>query len=574
MSEKPMDPRPQRLWPGVVLAVVTFLVRYVTPLLLPGSELFAVIGGWVGALLILLWWVFFSRAGWSERLGFVALAIGAMYLTSQLLHESVARGNLGFQLYIHAVPVVAILFVIAVLLSRSWPDNSRRVAVTAAILVGCGLFALLRSEGLDGQGSAIFAFRWSPTAEERLLAQAGRDPVAAPGAVATSESAAEWPGFRGRNRDGIVRGTRIETNWESSPPEELWRRPVGPGVSSFAVSGDRVFTQEQRGEDEVVTCYSAATGEPVWRHRTESRFYDSHVGAGPRATPTYHDGRVFAFGAKGELNALHAADGSVLWSRDIAAETGARVPGFGFVSSPLVVNDLVVVHTNALVAHDVETGERQWISEETGGGYSSPHLLTIDGDEQILLTSDRGAMAVSPQDGSLLWRHEWNGVGILQPAMTADGDVLFSMVNEGAMPLGIRRIAVAREPGGWSSRERWTTERLRTSFATFVVHEGHAYGFDGRILTSIDLETGERAWKGGRYGAGQVLLLPDQDLLLVVSEEGELALVRATPEAHEELARVPAITGRSWSQPALVGDLLLVRNGEEMAAFRLAWAAS
>jgi hypothetical protein len=148
------------------------------------------------------------------------------------------------------------------------------------------------------------------------------------------------------------------------------------------------------------------------------------------------------------------------------------------------------------------------------------------------------------------------------------GDVVFSSSAESG-GMGTRRLAVARGPGGWTVEERWTSRGLKPYFNDFVVHEGHAFGFDGRIMSCIDLEDGERKWKGGRYGHGQLVLLPEQDLLLVLSEQGELALVEARPDGFTELARFPAIEGKTWNHPVLVGDILLVRNGREMAAFRL-----
>ena len=183
--------------------------------------------------------------------------------------------------------------------------------------------------------------------------------------------------------------------------------------------------------------------------------------------------------------------------------------------------------------------------------------------------SRAGAISVAPADGALLWEHPWPGrTRIVQPALTADGDILISR----GETTGMRRIAVAHGPGGWTIEERWTSIRLKPYFSDFVVHEGHAFGFDSSILACIDVEDGKRKWKGGRYGHGQLVLLADQDLLLVLSEKGELALVAAAPDRFTELARFPAVESKTWNHPVLFGDVLLVRNGQEMAAFRLSLA--
>jgi outer membrane protein assembly factor BamB len=394
--------------------------------------------------------------------------------------------------------------------------------------------------------------------------------AALPSAAAAAKIDVRWPGFRGPGRDGIIRGMRIETDWSRSPPVALWRQPIGPGWSSFAVGGDFLYTQEQRGDEEVVACYNVTTGKPVWMHRDAVRFWESNGGAGPRGTPALHNGRVYTLGATGIVNALDAGNGTVVWSRNAAADTGAQLPGWGFASSPLIVDDLVIVAASGrLAAYDLASGKPRWVKQTGGGGYSSPHLMTIDGIPQILLLSAAGATSFAPADGAQLWKHSWeSSVAIVQPALAMDGDVLIT-AGDAMGGLGIRRIAVAHGPAGWTAEERWTSRGLKPYFNDFVVHQGHAFGFDGSILACINLEDGNRKWKGGRYGHGQLVLLPDQNLLLVLSEDGELALVSATPDKYTELARMPAIEGKTWNHPVLVGDILLVRNGEEMAAFRL-----
>jgi outer membrane protein assembly factor BamB len=392
-------------------------------------------------------------------------------------------------------------------------------------------------------------------------------------APAVAKTNAEWPGFRGPRRDGVVRGVRLETDWTQKPPVELWRRPVGPGWSSFAVNGDLIYTQEQRGEDEVVSCYRLSSGEPVWRHKDPVRFWESNGGAGPRGTPTLHDGRVYTMGATGIVNALDAGTGAVLWSRNAATETGTTVPDWGVSSSPLVIDDIVIVAVaGQLAAYDARTGDERWRGPSGGAGYSSPHLTTIAGVPQVLLLRGSRTISLAPADGTLLWEHVWQpGVSIVQPVLMPDGGMLVA-AGDGMGGMGMRRIAVTHGAGGWSVEERWTSRGLKPYFNDTVIHQGHAFGFDGNILACIDLETGERAWKGGRYGNGQMLLLPDQDLLLVLSEEGAMALVKATPDKFTEVAKFQAIEGKTWNHPVLVGDVLLVRNGEEMAAFRLSLA--
>ena len=566
-TEEPTRQKSLRLWPGVVIVVVQWLSRFVVPIVVPGAVAFGVIGGLLGGLAIVVWWAFFSRAPRSERWGAVILMIIALAATPRILHESIATGAMGMTFPIYAIPVLSLAFVVWAVASRRLADGPRRAAMVATILLACGVWTLVRTGGITGDFDSDFAWRWAETPEERLLAQAGDEPSALPSAPATAETGAGWPGFRGPDRDSVIPGLRIETDWSASPPVELWRRPIGPGWSSFAVRGNLLYTQEQRGADEVVACYNATTGEPVWRHRDAARFWESNGGAGPRATPTLSDGRVYTFGATGILNVLDAGDGSVVWSSNAASDADAKVPSWGFASSPLVVGDVVIVAVEgALVAYDLATGDPRWFGPDGGDGYSSPHLFTIDGVAQILLMSRAGATSVAPADGTLLWEHPWpGGTRIVQPALTANGDILISR----GETTGMRRIAVTHGPGGWTIEERWTSIRLKPYFSDFVVHEGHAFGFDSSILACIDVEDGKRKWKGGRYGHGQLILLADQDLLLVLTEKGELALVAAAPDQFTELARFPAVESKTWNHPVLFEDVLLVRNGQEMAAFRL-----
>jgi len=568
MTEKAVSEasRRLRLWPGVMLLVLQWLVRYGVPVVFPEQIPLAVLGSQGLAVAIGLWWMFFSRSPWSERFGALGFTVLALGLVFPLIDVSIKTGMMGLMYVIYATPTLTLAFVAWAVLTRNRKGASRWLTMALALFLATGVWTLFRTNGMAGNAKSDFAWRWAPTAEEQLLETAVDKVDVAPPLVAAVDTETDWPGFRGPHRNGVLRGVRIETDWSASPPSELWRQAVGPAWSSFAVRGNRFFTQEQRGENEVVSCYHLKTGELIWRHSDGTRFWESNGGAGPRATPTLYQDRVYTFGGTGVLNVLEASDGSVVWSRNVGDDTGVEVSTWGFSSSPLIEGDLVIVAAaGTMAAYDLETGVSRWTVPDGGASYCSPQRFSFGGEPQILMLGSKGVFGVSPKDGKKLWQHDWEGYPIVQPALLGDGDILISVSDRS----GVRKLAISQKAGQWQAEERWTTNRLKPYFNDVVVHKGHVYGFDGRILACIDSAKGERKWKGGRYGHGQLFLLADQDLLVVISEKGELALVSAKPDQFSEIARFPAIEGKTWNHPVLAGDVLLVRNSEEMAAFQL-----
>jgi outer membrane protein assembly factor BamB len=519
------------------------------------------------------WWLIDGRRTWAERLRGLAAAVGGGAVAALF------SGPLAMLMawLLLSIPWVLTAWAAWLLAARWAPARLRPLGLAAVLLLAWSAFTLVRTDGLSGEGRLSLRPLWIASAEERYLADRARrraGEAESPTSPALTLRAADWPGFRGPGRDGVVRGLRIATNWDAHPPREVWRQLVGPAWSSVVVVGERLFTQEQRGDVEAVVCLDVADGREVWAHEDPVRHEDGPSGAGPRATPTFADGRIYALGATGVLNCLDAAGGKRLWSHDIAADSGAKVPIWGFASSPLVVEGVVVVFAGGegdkgLLAYRVDSGDLAWTAPAGRFSYSSPQTAALGRKKQILFLGDRGLTAFDPDSGAAVWEHGLPSRGLpwtLQPQPVGDGQ--FLIASEGT---GTTLLTVGREGEGsaWTTAEQWTSAEMKPSFNDFVVYEDAVYGFNGGGLCCLDRETGERRWKGGRYEHGQVLLLADQGMLLVVSEGGKAVLVAARPDRHEELARFQAVTGKTWNHPAIADGRLYVRNAEEIACYEL-----
>jgi outer membrane protein assembly factor BamB len=437
-------------------------------------------------------------------------------------------------------------------------------------LLGVAFVSLVRIDGSSGTGQPNIVWRWTPRTSGGDVGEL--KPVKTVAAVPKVEGAQDYPGYLGRDRSGVVTGIPLERDWSAHPPEELWRRPVGLAWSSFAVSGSSAITQEQRGEHELVVCYDLATGNPVWSHTNQVRFSEPMGGDGPRATPTIVDGRVYALGGTGVLDCLDAATGTLIWTRDILKEHGLANTHFGKCSSPLIVDDLVVV-TGGMAKHSTLLAFRRadgapvWAAGRDEASFSSPMLATLAGRRQVLSVNAASVTGHDPKNGQVLWEYAWANnkwPKCAQPVVLEGDRVLLSAsFDAGCVLLQVS----AGADGSLAVSEVWKNRKMKSEFSNVVARGGFIYGMDDGILACVEVATGERKWKEGRYGHGQMMLV--DDLLLVQTERGPVALVEADPSRYLEVAQIKALGAKTWNTPALAGQFLLVRNDQEAICYRL-----
>lgn len=481
--------------------------------------------------------------------------------------------------------LIASITLLVWFLGRSgYSATLRRSVGWSLLLILIVLIAVLRIDHVSGDLVPRFAWRWQARPDRTIA------PAAAMGGLVdlSTTTADDFPQFLGPGRDAVLPGVHLQTDWQRHPPRLLWRVDVGAAWSAFAAVNGYAVTMEQRGDQELVTCYEIATGRLVWFHAETTRHQTVLGGVGPRSTPTIHEGRVYTLGATGIVLCLDGATGQVLWRDDILARHGLtpqqdlQAIAWGRSASPLIVDDLVVVPWGgpaagdkvSLAAYDRQTGEVVWTAGEYQAAYASPTLAALGGVRQILSVNQDVVTSHDPATGSVLWQVPWPGnsasnASVSQPVALPGDRVLLSK----GYGINARMLQVRQMDGDrWSVDELWNASRvLQTKFTNVVVLDQYAYALHDGILQCVRLSDGRQQWRGGRYGQGQVLGVGHT--LLVQAESGEIVLVAADPDRHEELASFPALQGMTWNNPSLYGRYLLVRNAEQAACFELELAS-
>jgi outer membrane protein assembly factor BamB len=517
------------------------------------------------------------RRVWFPAVVLLLAALGILAVQVLLNIDTGGRRMLSFMISAAAFLAVAFWF----LLLAGLPGRVRLAG--AALLVGAValLVGSVRRVEFSGDMEPTFDFRWSPDRMAVLEEHRASQKEKTAETVKTANLADVQAGpldvleYRGPHRDGISAGPKLARDWSQQPPKQVWRQPVGGGYASFLVIGPALVTIEQRHGDEAVVAYDADTGSELWVYQYEALFSEQLGGDGPRATPEYFEGKIYALGATGQLTALELATGKALWSLNILKENGSGNLDWGMSGSPLVYDGIVLVNpgnqkggpgSRSIVAYDLADGKRRWAAGETKASYASPMLATLDGQQQLLIFDAVGLAGHDPGDGRVLWRFPWKSdfdINAAQPFIVDKNRVLITSATGAAL------LSISQADGKWTVEPVWQNKKLKGGYSSPIVHEGYVYGIDENILVCLGLEKGDTKWKvrAGQVGHGQILLR--DGLLLVLGEAGELVLVEATPERYHELGRIQAIEGKTWNVPVLVGNRIYVRNHLEMAAYDL-----
>ena len=513
--------QPVRWWPAAVILSLAGLASLYFLLIREDSQqwrnLYAMETGIVAAVLLLLWVLFLSRIRWKIRWLLFGGAVG---------------------------------------------------------LIGL-LTATFKIHGVTGDLIPIFKFRWSPAvsiAPPQVRQTSNAWLSSSTPAPAASSLTNTFGQFLGPHRDATLpEGPVLARNWTAQPPQKLWRQPIGAGWAGFAVAGNRAVTLEQRGDDEQVVCYELLSGKALWSHADKTRYFTTIAGEGPRTTPAMVGDKVVTLGATGILNCLELATGTVIWSRNIVSENQSRVPEWGMAGSPLVLGNLVIVNPGgpngrSLVAYRLDNGEFVWGGGDDVASYSSPIAAKMGGVAQVLIFNQHAVFGHNAASGQVSWQHPWDSKQphVAVPIVLDGSRVLVSSgYGVGSELLQLKRDGAAK----FTVERLWKTNRLKAKFNNPVTHDGYVYGLDDGILACLEIATGKLKWKDGRYGHGQFLLV--RDVLLVSAENGEIVLIDPVPMERRELTKFRALDGKTWNPPALVGDLLLVRNDQEAACYRL-----
>ncbi len=378
----------------------------------------------------------------------------------------------------------------------------------------------------------------------------------------------EWNQFRGFHKNGAVQENLVPKKWPDVGLKMLWKKKTGPAFSEIVAYGDKIYTMYSEKSDsihglEFVSCYDAKTGDEVWTTKVDSIFIDvDGWGDGPRSTPAVDENNVYSFSGLGKLTATSKKDGEIIWQVDFVKEFGSVLPRWGFSTSPLLVEDILVMEAGGkdektFVAFNTKDGKVIWAKGKGGSLYNSPTLATINGVTQIVF-ANRSTLYSFNTKGDTLWTITTNIRNSTAMPLFFDSNKIFiSNFNS----KGFSVVEVNNN----IAKVTTSANTLKNDFSSSVYHNGYFYGFDIAALVCVSAKTGEKKWTKRGFGKGSLILVNDK--LIVLSDKGKLIQVKAIPEAYTEQGQMQAIEGKSWTAPSYSNGKIYVRNLTEMACF-------
>ena len=387
----------------------------------------------------------------------------------------------------------------------------------------------------------------------------------------TAVLAEEWPNYRGPNHDGIT-SEKIATQWPSDGPKKLWEIPLGSSLGSFVTGAKKAYVYQMKGKAgdgfETLTAVDPASGQTLWERNIDKAMkYASGGGDGPRSTPIFNDGRVYVLSTYLVLACVDAADGKPLWGHDLHTEFGGKEPSWGNACSPLIVGDLLFVcgggKGQSLIAFDKKTGNVVWKGQDDKPTHASPIPATIAGVPQIIFFTVSGLVSVKPETGAVLWRqpYKFSTSTAASPVMCGD-DIVYCSAGYG---VGGGAYQIKKEGDTFSSTELWRKPGGDINhWSTPIYKDGYLYGLYGfkdfkkEPLKCIDVKTGEEKWSKEGFGQGEVIMVDGN--LLIIGDQGQLVLVKPSPDSYQEIARCHPIAGKCWTDPAVADGKIYVRS--------------
>ncbi len=385
--------------------------------------------------------------------------------------------------------------------------------------------------------------------------------------LAQSTNSANWPQWRGPNRDGISKETGLLKQWPAEGPPLVWKATgAGRGFSSFSVANGKLYTMGLRGDREFVIAFDVATGKEAWATAQPSSAFQNDRGDGPRGTPTIDGDRVYALGGNGDLSVLDARTGKVVWTKNILREFGARNITWGISESPLIVGNKLLVNAGgpgaSMVALNKADGAVIWKSQSDKAGYSSAIAVEINGGTQVVFFTQERAVGLDLKDGGLLWEYGKPANNVANAATPiARGNRVFISSDYGTGG-GVVEI----KPDG-SAQEVWFSKDMRNHHSSSVLVGDVLYGFSSSILTAMKFDTGETVWKDRSVGKGSLVYADGR--LYLFSERGVVGLAEATPTGYVERGRFKIEAGdlETWTHPVVAGGRLYLRDQDTIYAY-------